>query len=217
MISVRIVLADDHTIVRHGLRLVLERQPDFAVVGEANNGREAIDVVIRESPDVAIVDIAMPLLNGIEAAKRINEERPKTAVVILSMHSDEGYILKALRAGARGYLLKDSAETDLIQAIRAVCAGKAFFSPAVSKVLADDYLRQIQQQGVEDPYELLTARERELLQLIVELKSTKDIATLLGVSPHTVDTHRGNLMQKLSVHSIPELILYAVRKGVISH
>jgi two-component system, NarL family, response regulator NreC len=216
MISARIVLADDHTIVRRGLRLVLERQPDFAVVAEASNGREAIDVVLRESPDVAVIDIAMPLLNGIEAAKRISDERPKTAVVILSMHSDEGYILKALRAGARGYLLKDSAENDLIQAIRAVRAGKAFFSPAVSKVLADDYLRQIQQQGVEEPYELLTARERELLQLIVELKSTKDIAALLGVSPHTVDTHRGNLMQKLNVHSIPELILYAVRKGVIT-
>ena len=216
MTAVRIVLADDHTIMRHGLRLVLERQPDFAVVGEANNGREAVDLVILETPDVAVIDIAMPLLNGIEAAKRITEERSKTAVVILSMHSDESYILRALRAGARGYLLKDSAETDLIQAIRAVCAGKAFFSPAVSRVLADDYLRQIQQQGVEDPYELLTARERELLQLIVELKSTKDIAGLLGISPRTIDTHRGNLMQKLNVHSIPELILYAVRKGVIS-
>jgi two-component system response regulator NreC len=213
---VRIVLADDHTIMRHGLRLVLERQSDFAVVGEANNGREAIDIVVRENPDVAVMDIAMPLLNGIEAAKRIAEERVKTAVVILSMHSDESYILKALRAGARGYLLKDSAEIDLIQAIRAVSAGKAFFSPAVSSVLADDYLRQIQQQGVEDPYELLTARERELLQLIVELKSTKDIAGLLGISPRTIDTHRGNLMQKLNVHSIPELILYAMRKGLIS-
>jgi two-component system, NarL family, response regulator NreC len=216
MTPVRIVLADDHTIMRRGLRLVLERQSDFAVVGEANNGREAVDMVIRESPDVAVIDITMPLLNGIEAAKRIAEERLKTAVVILSMHSDESYILRALRAGARGYLLKDSAETDLIQAIRAVCAGKAFFSPAVSRVLADDYLRQLQQQGVEDSYELLTARERELLQLIVELKSTKDIAALLGISPRTIDTHRGNLMQKLNVHSIPELILYAMRKGVIS-
>lgn len=215
MTSVRIVLADDHTIVRQGLRLVLERQPDFAVVGEASNGREAIDVVIRETPDVAVMDISMPLLNGIEAAKRITEERQKTAIVILSMHSDESYILKALRAGAHGYLLKDSAETDLIQAIRAVCAGKAFFSPLVSKVLADDYLRQVRQQGVEDSYELLTTRERELLQLIVELKSTKDIAGLLGISPHTIDTHRGNLMQKLNVHSVPELILYAVRKGII--
>lgn len=215
MTSVRIVLADDHTIVRQGLRLVLERQPDFAVVGEASNGREAIDVVIRETPDVAVMDISMPLLNGIEAAKRITEERQKTAIVILSMHSDESYILKALRAGAHGYLLKDSAETDLIQAIRAVCAGKACFSPLVSKVLADDYLRQVRQQGVEDSYELLTTRERELLQLIVELKSTKDIAGLLGISPHTIDTHRGNLMQKLNVHSVPELILYAVRKGII--
>jgi len=216
MTPVRIVLADDHTIMRHGLRLVLERQPDFTVVGEANNGREAIDVVVRENPDVAVMDIGMPLLNGIEAAKRIAEERVKTAVVTLSMHSDESYILKALRAGARGYLLKDSAEIDLIQAIRAVSAGKAFFSPAVSSVLADDYLRHIQQQGVEDPYELLTGRERELLQLIVELKSTKDIASLLGISPRTIDTHRGNLMQKLNVHSIPELILYAMRKGLIS-
>ena len=133
-----------------------------------------------------------------------------------SVHSDEGYILRALKAGARGYLLKDSAETDLIQAVRAVGAGKAFFSPVVSKVLADDYLRQLRQRGVEDPYDLLTARERELLQLIVELKSTREIADLLALSAHTVDKHRGNLMQKLNVHSIPELILYAVRRGLIA-
>jgi two-component system response regulator NreC len=216
MTSVRIVLADDHTILRQGLRLVLERQSDFAVVDEADNGRQVIDIAIRENPDVVIMDIAMPLLNGIEATKRITAERLKTAVIILSMHSDEAYILRALRAGARGYLLKDSADADLIQAVRAVCAGKAFFSPAVSKVLADDYLRQIRQRGLDDPYELLTARERELLQLIAELKSTKDIAGIFGVSPHTVDTHRANLMQKLNVHSTPELILYAVRKGVIT-
>lgn len=216
MTAIRIVLADDHTILRHGLRLVLERQRDFAVIGEADNGREAVDLAIRENPDIVIMDIAMPLMNGIEAAKRIHEERLKTAVVILSMHLDEGYILKALRAGARGYLLKDSAETDLIQAIRVVSAGKAFFSPAVSKVLADDYVRQLQHQNVEDPYDLLTARERELLQLVAELKSTKDIAALLNLSPHTVDTHRGRLMQKLNVHSIPELIMYAMRRGVIT-
>lgn len=215
MSSIRIVLADDHIIMRHGLRLVLERQPDFTVVGEANNGREAVDLVIRENPDIVILDIAMPLLNGIEAAKRIHDERLHTAVVILSMHSDEGYILKALKAGARGYLLKDSAESDLIQAIRAVCSGKAFFSPAVSKVLADDYVRQLQHQSIEDPYDLLTPRERELLQLVAELKSTKDIANMLNLSPHTVDTHRAHLMQKLNVHSIPELVLYAMRKGVI--
>ena len=216
MTPTRIVLADDHTIMRNGLRLVLERQPDFSVVGEASNGREAIEVIDRVTPDVVVMDIGMPLLNGIEAAKRITAVHPNTAVLILSMHSDEGYILRALKAGARGYLLKDSAEADLIQAVRAVSTRKAFFSPAVSKVLADDYLRQVQQRGAEDPYDLLTSRERELLQLIAELKSAKDIAVLLGLSPHTVDTHRSNLMQKLNVHSIPELILYAVRKGVIS-
>ena len=212
---VRIVLADDHVIVRSGLRLLLERNPDFAVVGEANNGREAIALTGQLHPDLIAMDIAMPLLNGIEAAKRISEEHPRTAVLILSMHSDEAYILRALKAGARGYLLKDSAEADLIGAVKAISSGKAFFSPAVSKVLADDYIRQVRQRGLEDPYDLLTARERELLQLVAELKPTKDIAKLLGVSPHTVDTHRGNLMQKLSVHGIPELILYAVRKGIV--
>lgn len=212
----RIVLADDHTILRKGLRLLLERERDFQVVGEASNGRDALGIVEETRPDVLIMDIGMPILNGIETTKRISATHPNTPVVILSVHADEAYILRALKAGARGYLLKDSAETDLIQAVRAVGAGKAFFSPAVSKVLADDYLRQIRQQGVEDAYDLLTARERELLQLIVELKPTREIAELLGVSAHTVDKHRGNLMQKLNVHSIPELILYAVRRGVIS-
>lgn len=211
----RILLADDHTILRNGLRLLLERQPEFTVVAEAANGREAIDLAARESPDVAIIDIAMPVLNGIEAAQRISSAHPKVAIIILSVHSDESYILRALKAGARGYLLKDSPEGDLLQAVRAVAAGKAFFSPAVSKVLAEDYVRQVRQHGLEDPYDFLTARERELLQLIVELKPTKEIAELLNLSPHTVDTHRGNLMQKLNVHSIPELILYAVRKGII--
>ena len=213
---VRIILADDHVIMRNGLRLVLERQQDFVVVGEASNGKEAIAMTERFTPDVVVMDIAMPLLNGIDAAKKISGDHSKTAVMILSMHSDEAYILRALKAGARGYLLKDSAEADLIQAVRAVSSGKAFFSPAVSKVLADDYLLQVRQRGIEDPYELLTARERELVQLVAELKPTKEIATLLGLSPHTVDTHRGNLMQKLNVHSIPELILYAMRRGIIS-
>lgn len=212
----RILLADDHTILRKGLRLLLERERDFEVVGEASNGREALEIAEQTRPEIAIIDIGMPILNGIEATQRISAALPNTSVIILSVHSDEGYILRALKAGARGYLLKDSAETDLIQAVRAIGAGKAFFSPAVSKVLADDYLRQIRQQGAEDAYDLLTARERELLQLIVELKPTREIAELLGVSAHTVDKHRGNLMQKLNVHSIPELILYAVRRGVIS-
>ena len=212
----RILLVDDHTILRKGLRLLLERERDFEVVAEGSNGREALDAAERTRPDVAIMDIGMPVLNGIEATQRMCQTHPSTQVIILSVHSDEAYILRALKSGARGYLLKDSAETDLIQAVRAVGAGKAFFSPLVSKVLADDYLRQIRQQGVEDTYDLLTARERELFQLIVELKPTREIAELLGVSAHTVDKHRGNLMQKLNVHSIPELILYAVRRGVIS-
>jgi DNA-binding NarL/FixJ family response regulator len=211
----RILLADDHTIMRNGLRLLLERQSDFVVVGEAENGREAVELAARENPDIVIMDIGMPVLNGIEAAKRISEVQPKTAVVVLSMHSDESYILRALKSGARGYLLKDSAEADLIGAVRAVAAGKAFFSPAVSKVLADDYIRQIRQKGVEDSYELLTTRERELLQLVAEGRSTKEIASQLNLSPHTVDTHRGNIMHKLNVHSVPELILYAVRRGII--
>jgi DNA-binding NarL/FixJ family response regulator len=216
MSPVRIVLADDHTIVRKGLRVLLERQSDLLILGEASNGREAIEVSREQSPDVVVMDVAMPIMNGIEATARITAAQPKTAVVILSMHTDESYILRALKAGARGYLLKDSAENDLIQAIRAVANGFAFFSPTVSKMLADDYLRQVQQRGVEDPYDLLTPRERELLQLIAEGKSAKEIATLLNLSFHTVETHRGNLMQKLRVHSIPELILYAVRRGIVS-
>lgn len=212
----RILLADDHTIMRNGLRLLLERQSDFTVVGEASNGREAVELADLKSPDIIIMDVAMPMMNGIEATARITAASPKIAVIILSMHSDESYVLRALKAGARGYLLKDSAEGDLIAAVHAVAANKAFFSPAVSKVLAEDYLRQMQQRGVEDSYDLLTARERELLQLIAEGRSTKDIATLLNLSPYTVETHRGNLMSKLNVHSVPELILYAVRKRIIS-
>jgi two-component system, NarL family, response regulator NreC len=212
---VRIIIADDHTILRKGLRLLLERERDFTVVGEAGDGREAVTLAESLKPDIAILDIAMPSLNGIEAAARIDADNGRTAVLILSMHSDEGYVLRALKAGARGYLLKDSAESDLVNAVRALSAGKAFFSPAVSRVLADDYVRQVRQRGLLDPYDSLTARERELLQLVAELKSTKEIATLLNLSPHTVDTHRGNLMAKLNLHSIPELILYAVRKGII--
>jgi DNA-binding NarL/FixJ family response regulator len=212
----RILLADDHTIMRNGLRLLLERQSDFTVVGEASNGREAVELADLKSPDIIIMDVAMPMMNGIEATARITAAAPKVAVIILSMHSDESYVLRALKAGARGYLLKDSAEGDLIAAVHAVAANKAFFSPAVSKVLAEDYMRQMQQRGVEDSYDLLTARERELLQLIAEGRSTKDIATLLNLSPYTVETHRGNLMSKLNVHSVPELILYAVRKRIIS-
>jgi two-component system, NarL family, response regulator NreC len=212
----RLALADDHTIMRSGLRLLLERESEFSIVGEAGDGREVIEIVEAQSPNIVIMDVAMPNLNGIEAARRITSSHPRTAIIILSMHSDESYVLRALNAGARGYLLKDSAESDLISAVRAVSEGKAFFSPAISKLLVEDYVRQLRQRGVEDSYELLTPRERELLQLVAEGKTTKEAATVLNLSPHTVDTHRANLMRKLNLNSLPELILYAVRKGVIT-
>ena len=214
--KLRLVLADDHTMMRSGLRLLLEREPDFSVVGEASDGRQAIEILETQSVDVVVMDVAMPNLNGIEAARRITDAHPNTAIIILSMHSDESYVLRALNAGARGYLLKDSAESDLIAAVYAVSEGKAFFSPVISKLLVDDYVRQLRQRGVEDSYELLTPRERELLQLLAEGKTTKEVATLLNLSPYTVDTHRANLMRKVNLNSLPELILYAVRKGVIS-
>jgi two-component system response regulator NreC len=215
MSAVTVLVADDHTIIRSGLRHLIEREPDLQVVGEAANGREAIDLAQRLRPDVVILDITMPKLNGIDAGKQIIANVAKTRVIILSMHSDEGYVLKALRAGARGYLLKDSAESDIINAIRAVSAGKAYFSPEISRMLADDYVRQLQQRGVEDSYELLSLREREVLQLLAEGKSNKEIATMLKISPHTIETHRSNIFEKLNLHSLPELILYAVRKGAI--
>lgn len=213
---IRIVLADDHTIMRSGLRAVLDRYPDMQVVGEAADGREAIQCVEENRPDVIVMDVAMPNLNGIEAARQISTKNPGVSIVVLSMHSDEGYVLRALKAGARGYLLKDSAEGDLITAIRAVSQGKAFFSPAISRMLVDDYMRQLQQRGVEDSYELLTTREREILQLLAEGRSNKDIARMLDLSLYTVETHRSNIMEKLNLHGIPELMLYAIRKGVIS-
>ncbi|HEY1204141.1 MAG: response regulator transcription factor [Bryobacteraceae bacterium] len=202
--------------MRRGLRLLLDSQPGFTVVAEAADGREAIAQAEVAKPDVVVLDIAMPNLNGIEASQRINAALPDTAIVILSMHSDEGYVLRALKAGAKAYLLKDSAEGDLIEAIKAVSEGKAFFSPEISKVLVEDYVREIRARGVEDSYELLTPREREVLQLLAEGKSNKDIAALFNLSLYTVDTHRRNLQDKLNVHSFPELILYALRKGVIS-
>ncbi len=216
MNPIRILLADDHTVMRRGLRALLERQAGFDVVGEAADGREAVDTAAAVSPDVAVIDIGMPNLNGIEAARRITEKRPETAVVILSMHADESYVLRALNSGARGYLLKDSPEDDLINAIRAVHDGKAFFSPEISRMLADDYMRQMRQRGVEDSYELLTPREREVLQMLGEGNSNKEVATKLNLSLHTVETHRGNVLEKLNLHSTAEMILYAVRKGIVS-
>lgn len=216
MSAIRILLADDHTVMRAGLRLLLERQPDLVVVGEAEDGRRTVELVETESPDVVVMDIAMPGLNGIEATRQIAGKRPEVSVVILSMHSDESYVMRALKAGAKAYLLKDSAESDLIRAVRAVREGKSFFSPAISKMLLEDYVRQIEQRGEEDSYELLTTREREILQLLAEGKSNKDVANLLNLSIYTVETHRSHILQKLGLHTVPDLVLYAVRKGIIS-
>lgn len=212
----RILIADDHLVIRAGLRLLLERHQDFTVIGEADDGRQAVDLAAQLQPDVAVVDVAMPNLNGIEATRLMTAANPSLAVVVLSMHTDESYVMRALRNGAKAYLLKSSAETDLIQAVRAVREGKSFFSPVVSRMLLEDYVRQMGQKGVEDSYELLTTREREILQLIAEGKANKDVAGHLNLSLHTVETHRTRILQKLNLHSVPELILYAVRKGIIS-
>jgi two-component system response regulator NreC len=212
---IRILLADDHTVMRRGLRMLLESHAGFQVVAEASDGRQAVAQAESLRPDVAVLDVAMPNLGGIEAAQRIVAALPHTAVVILSMHSDEGYVLRALKAGAKGYLLKDSAEGDLLDAIKAVHQGKAFFSPEISKMLVEDYVRELRARGAEDSYELLTGREREMLQLLAEGKSNKEIAGALNLSPYTVETHRRNLQDKLNLHSFAELVLYAVRKRMI--
>jgi len=216
MKKLRILLADDHIVMRTGLRALLERQPNLEVVGESENGRETVALVASLGPDVVVMDVAMPVLNGIEATKTIVTQRPATAVVILSMHADESYVMRALKAGARGYLLKDSAAADLISAIQAVSQNKSFFSPKVSRILAEDYVRVLKQKGAVDSYDLLTSREREILQLLAEGKANKEVATALNISPYTVETHRRHILEKLNLHNPAELILYAVRKGIIS-
>jgi len=213
---IRILLADDHSILREGLRMLLERQQEFAVVGDASNGREAVEMAEACDPDVVIMDLAMPGMNGIEATRRITARNPRTAVVILSMHADESYILRSLKAGARAYLLKDSLKTDLMDAVRAAVRGKSFFSPKVSQVLKEDYVNELEAKGAEDTWDLLTDREREVLQLVAEGKTNKEIAGVLNISAYTIDTHRSHILQKLNLHSAPELILYAVRKGIIT-
>jgi DNA-binding NarL/FixJ family response regulator len=214
--KIRVLLADDHKMIRAGLRLVLAQQSDIMIAGEADDGREAVTLAAELKPDVVVMDVGMPNLNGIEASLQIKQARPETAIVMLSMHSDEGYILRALRAGAAGYILKDSAEADLVGAVHAVAEGKSFFSPKVSRILLEDYMRKLKKTGAEDSYDLLSAREREILQLVAEGKSSKEVANLLNLSVYTVETHRGNIMQKLNLRGIPELILYAVRKGIVS-
>ena len=213
---IRILLADDHGIVRQGTRSLLEKEADLEVVGEAEDGRAAVEMTEKLEPDVVVMDIAMPHLNGLDAAARIARRHPQIGVIILSMHDEEDYLVRALSAGVRGYLLKDTAQIDLVRAVRSVAERKAFFSPAIAQMLVDDFTRQMQRKGVADSYELLTEREREILQLLAEGKSNKEAAAMLNVSPYTVETHRNNLMQKLNLHNTAEIVLYAVRKKLIA-
>jgi two-component system, NarL family, response regulator NreC len=211
----RVLLADDHGIVRRGLRSLLETEPGLAVVAEAADGLEALRLCSEHQPDTLILDVAMPRMNGIEVAARAQKLEHPPRVIMLSMHSDESYILRALAAGARAYLLKDATDEDLLPAVRAIAAGKPFFSPSVTAVLVEDYVRQLKAKGLDDSYHLLTDREKEVLQLLAEGRSNKEVAALLDLGVSTVETHRANLMQKLNLHNTAEIVLYAVRKGII--
>jgi two-component system response regulator NreC len=213
---IRILIADDHGIVRTGLKLLFERIPDMQVVGEAGDGREAVRLAAELAPNIVIMDIGMPLLNGLEATAQIARTHERTGVIILSMYADESYIVKALDAGAKGYLLKDNADDDIERAVRSVAIGRPFFSPSIAQALLEDYVRLMRERRVQDSYELLTEREREVLQLLAEGKSNKEAATVLDLSPYTVETHRTNLMQKLGLHNTAEIVLYAVRKGIVA-
>ena len=216
MKKIRILIADDHGIVRKGLRLQLEQHGEFEVVGEATEGREAVRMAEELLPDVVIMDIAMPNLNGIQATTQLVKKNPQIGVIILSMYSDETYLMRTLAAGAKGYLLKDNADVDLHRAVEVVAQGKPFFSPAIADTLLEDYMRQLQQRGLQDSYDLLTEREKEILQLLAEGKSNKDVAGILNLSTNTVETHRTRIMQKLDLHSTADIVLYAVRKGIIA-
>ena len=215
MTPLRILVADDHTLVRQGLRKILESQPGWVVVGEAGDGRDAVQQTMDLQPDVVIMDIAMPRLNGVEAVQQIERRQPNTRVLMLSMYSDEAYVTRAVRAGAAGYLLKDSADVDLIQAVGALSEGKSFFSPAVARVLLDEYVRQLAERGIADRFDTLSEREREVFQLIAEGHSNKEVATVLHISPTTVETHRAHIMEKLDLHSTADIVLCAVRKGIV--
>ena len=213
---IRILLADDHALIRHGVRRILASDPEFRVVAEASSGIEAIARAAESLPDVAIIDIGMKDLNGIDATAQIIKRCPDTAILILSMFSDERYVWRAIREGARGYLLKDSVEDDLLKAVHVVNSGHSFFSPLVARLLADGFSRNLKNQEIDDRYDLLTERERQIYQMLAEGRSNKDIANLLDLSVHTVETHRIHIMEKLDVHNAAELVLSAVRRGVVT-
>jgi DNA-binding NarL/FixJ family response regulator len=213
--KLRVLIADDHGVVRKGLRLLLQQYAEIEVVGEAANGRDVVRQASELKPNVILMDVAMPLLNGIDAAEQIHKANDQIGVIMLTMHADEGYLLRALNAGVRGYLLKESAEEDLFRAVRSVAQGKPFFSPAITQTLLEDYMRVLKQEGSSDSFELLTAREKEVLQLLAEGKTNKEAACILNVSLYTVESHRTNLMQKLNLHNTADIVLYAVRKNLV--
>ena len=216
MPRLRLLLGDDHTLVRHGLRKILEEQPEWTVVSEVGDGREAVREAVTHKPDVAIIDVAMPLLNGVDATQQIVRRVPETRVLMLSMHADEAYVMRALQAGATGYMVKDAAGKELLKAVEAVAAGRRYFSPAIERMVQDEAGYRTAAIGFADRYETLSTREREIFQLIAEAKSNKEVAALLDISPATVETHRARILQKLDVHNIAEVVLYAVRRGIIS-
>jgi two-component system response regulator NreC len=206
----RVMLADDHSVVRQGFRMILDAQPDLEVVGEASNGREAVERAEAIQPDVVVMDVSMPELNGVEATRRIGSVSPRSRVLALSMHRDSVYVREILRAGARGYHIKDAREEDLLDAVRAVAKGEGYLSPAVSDAVLNDYRKH-----VSDPIDLLTTREREVLQMIAEGRTNKEIASTLKLSVYTVEAHRGRVMEKLNLHSTGELVRFAIRHGLI--
>jgi DNA-binding NarL/FixJ family response regulator len=211
----KVLVADDHGVVRKGLRFLLQLDSQIEVVGEAVDGREALEMAELLKPDVVVLDITMPQLNGIDAAAQLRKRDPDIGIVMLSMHCDETFLLRALSAGAQAYLLKDAAETDLVQAVKSVATHKMFFSPTITRTLMQDYMRQMQREKIEDSYDLLTDREKEVLQLLAEGKSNKEAAAVLELSLYTVETHRSRIMQKLNLHSTAEIVLYAVRKRIV--
>ena len=213
--TITIVLADDHKIMREGLRALLEKQPDFEVAAEADNGLNAVQLAKKLKPDIIIMDIGMPGLNGIEATRQIAAEAPSTKVIALSMHSDKRFVIEMLKAGASAYLLKDSASEELASAIRTVISGKPYLSPNITDVVLKDYLSTVSKTEP-NAFTLLTPREREVLQLIAEGRTTKQIATALFLSVKTVETHRQQIMEKLGLRSIAELTKYAIREGLTS-
>jgi two-component system, NarL family, response regulator NreC len=213
--QIRVLLADDHGLLRKGVRSVLSQDSAIVIAGEANDGDEAVRLAEELSPDVIVMDVAMPGLNGLDAAASITRRDRRIGVILLTMYSDEEYLVRAVSSGVRGYLLKDSAEPDLVRAVKAVAAGNTFFSPAIADMLFDDYLIRLQRSEVQDSYDLLTERERQVLQLLAEGRTNKEVATSLDLGVSTVETHRMNLMKKLGLRNTAELVLYAVRKKIL--